>query len=808
MVHRPHRPGPAAAPGAGEPVIDGGFAGAPVWEADTAAVIGMVVPGRDAPRMLPIDDVLGHDPEQLPGPYQGLRPFDEEHADTFFGRAEEIARLTDLVARRPVVAVAGPSGAGKSSLVRAGLVPRLRAAGTEVAYVRVGEGQATAASLPDAGEHDLVMVLDQFEELAALDPTAARELLAAVVDHTDPRHGRKVRAVLTLRWNSLDELSTPELVEALAGGTVLIGPLGREQLREAIVEPARRPPGLGFEPGLVETILDDAGAEPGRLPLVESLLAQVWERREGGFLTMAGYTAAGGVAGALARHADEVVDGMPPGSSEALRRLLTALARPDRDGRLVRRPVPVDQLPADQEALLAGLTAGRLVTVSSSAGSGDVVDLAHQALLDHWPRLRNWLEADREFLAWREKVDAQRERWESEDRDDAALLRGAALAGAGEWLPARAADLTAADRDYLRRSTAHRRREVRRWQLVAAVLGVLAVGAAVLTAVTVSSGNAIADQLTVANADALGRVAQARAVQDPAEAAQLALAAWRADPRNPQARAALLQSYVALRGVERELPGLTAAPITDLLVGGDTAVLVAAPHPVVVTGLSGPDPRHRELTGVPFDRQLTVSPDGRWLAVQKPDLSGIELRELAGDGPAIPLQATPGTEAARPVRPRFHPPLVGRGRWRQPGDGPDPRDRHRRRRAARARRAVRGRVRRHPHDGPEPGPGAPRAARHRDQQARRPRALRRRRARHPARRRPVRARRCGVRHLRAVAAAVAGDRHPGRDPVRRRHAATDLAQRQLQRPPPVRRRARTARTARRTHVAAHRPAHR
>jgi hypothetical protein len=287
-----------------------------------------------------------------------------------------------------------------------------------------------------------------------------------------------------------------------------------------------------------------------------------------------------------------------------------------------------------------------LVTVSSSAGSGDVVDLAHQALLEHWPRLRNWLEADREFLAWREKVDAQRERWESEDRDDAALLRGAALAGAGEWLPSRAADLTAADRDYLRRSTAHRRREVRRWQLVAAVLGVLAIGAAVLTAVTVSSGNAIADQLTVANADALGRVAQARAAQDPAEAAQLALAAWRADPRNPQARAALLQSYVALRGVERELPGLTAAPITDLLVGGDTAVLVAAPHPVVVTGLSGPDPRHRELTGVPFDRPLAVSPDGRWLAVQKPDLSGIELRELAGDGPAIPLPATPGTEAA------------------------------------------------------------------------------------------------------------------------------------------------------------------
>jgi hypothetical protein len=628
---------------AGEHPVDAGFAGSPVWDSGTGAVVGMARHRRDGrAHLVPIDEVLGADPERLPCPYQGLRTFAEEDAEAFFGRDDEIARLVELVEERPVVVVAGPSGAGKSSLVRAGLVPRLRAAGAEIVYLRARPDALDEASPLTGAGRDLVLVIDQFEELAALDPAGARRLLETVVRRTGGPAGSRIRAVLTLRWTTLDEMLTPELIGPLGAGTVLVGPLERDGLHDAIVRPAERPPGLAFEPGLVETILDDAGGEPGRLPLVEALLADLWERRAGGFLTLREYEAAGGVAGAVAHHAETVVGSLPAGSDDTVRGLLTALARPDRDGRFVRRPVPLADLPAAQRALVPELMAGRLLIVGRT-GAHDVVELAHQALIDHWPRLENWLTADREFLAWREQVSVQRDRWEAEDRADSVLLRGALLAGAAEWLPARDGDLSGADLDYLRRSAARQRRDVRRWRMIAAAVAVLVLAAAVLTVVSVRSSDQIAAQLATANADALGREARTRAPRDPAAAAQLALTAWREDPRNPQARTALLESYLAMRSVERELPGVTESPITEMAVRGDTALLVAAPHPVVVTGLSGPAPRRVELSDVPFDGQFALSPDGRWLATQHADRTGISLRDLEAGGPPVPLPHGPAS---------------------------------------------------------------------------------------------------------------------------------------------------------------------
>jgi hypothetical protein len=634
---------------AGEHPVDAGFSGAPVWESGTGAVVGMAVHQRDGgARLLPIHEVLGFDPEQLPCPYQGMRTFDEGDAEGFFGRDDDIERLFDLVQQRSVVAVAGPSGAGKSSLVRAGLVPRLRAAGAEIVYLRAEPDALDEAPQPAGDGRELVLVIDQFEELAALDPPGARNLLEAVLRRTGAQEGPRVRAVLTLRWTTLDELLTPELIGPLGAGTALVGPLDRARLRDAIVRPAERPPGLAFEPGLVETILDDAGAEPGRLPLVEALLADLWQRRAGGFLTLREYEAAGGVAGALAQQAEAVVGSLPAGSDDAVRALLTALARPDREGRFVRRPVPLADLPAAQRALVPDLVAGRLLTVGR-AGTDDVVELAHQALIDHWPRLGGWLVADREFLAWREQVSDQRDRWEAENRADSALLRGVPLVGAAEWLPARGGDLSGPDLDYLRRSAARERREVRRLRITAAAVAVLVLAAAVLTVVSVRSSDQIAAQLAANNADALGRESRARAPQDPAAAAQLALAAWREDPHNSQARTALLESYLAMRSVERELPGLTASPITGLLLGGDTAVLRAYPHPVVVTGLSGPAPRRVELSDVQFDGQLALSPDGRWLATQNPDRTRISVRDVETGSPPVPLAQGAVTGAGLPA---------------------------------------------------------------------------------------------------------------------------------------------------------------
>lgn len=610
-----------------QPVV-GGFSGSAVWDSDSGAVVGMTVAadrsGTTTAYLVPIDQVLGLDPELLPCPYQGLEPFAEEHAPYFFGRDEEIGRLVDAVRREPVVALAGPSGAGKSSLLRAGLVPLLRRAGAQM--VEVLPGASVTDFVPDGT--DQVLVLDQFEELAARDPRAARDQLAAVVRLTG---SGPLRAVLTVRGALLDDLLTPDLARVLDAGTLHVAPLDRTNLRETIVRPAERAPGLDFEPGLVDRILDDAGSEPGQLPLVESLLADLWRRREGGRLTWRGYTEAGGVAGAVAQRAEQVVAELagtaaPARFHDHLRRLFGQLAAPDRTGRFVRVPIPLTSLAPELRALVPRLAAGRLLVLGRDARGAEVVELAHQALIEHWPRLRDWLEQDRAFLAWRAQADQQRDRWETTGRDDGALLRGSELVAAGEWLPARASEVAEPTREYVTRSSARQRRDVRRWRLGTAVFAVLALAAGALAVLSEQRGARLTEQLAAANADALGRESTSRSDTDPLAAAQLALAAYRADPGNPGARTALGSAYLSLQGTEKIVAGLDATA-TVATVEGD-AVLVVVPRTgrSVITGAFGPDPQLWTLPDDDASRPLAMG--AGWVAVDD-GANGVRIWDVA-----------------------------------------------------------------------------------------------------------------------------------------------------------------------------------
>ncbi len=686
----------------GEQPIVQGFSGSPVWDEDTGSVVGMTV-AADASGttttayLIPIDQVLGLDPELLPCPYRGLEPFGEEHAAYFFGRDADISLLVDTAARQPLVAIAGPSGAGKSSLVRAGLLPRLRAAGERVAELAPVPGRpvadalvaaltmaqataqgagsdgaaAPAAVLPTDQEarrqvvRELagtatgrtVLLVDQFEELAAVDPGAAQELLELIGElvrevRQDDDGGWPLHAVLTLRSATLDDVLVPELSGLLNAGTVLLAPMERNQLRDAIVAPAERAPGLSFEAGLVDRILDDAAAEPGQLPLVESLLTELWERREGGHLTLAAYEQAGGVAGVVATHAEQVVAGFPdPDDGPRLRRLFSSLAGPDRDGRFVRRPLRWDDTAPDLRPLVHRLAAGRLVVVERTATGEQVVQLAHQALIAHWPRLRDWLTEDRDFLAWRAQLDQQHERWEAAGRDDGALLRGTPLAVAQDWLPHRAADVPAPAREYVQRSRARQRREVRRWRMVTAVLAVLVLAAGALSVVAVDRGNALGEQLDLANAELLAQAALARAPNDPATATQLALAAWRLDPQNAAARTALLHQYMAMRSVEGIVPAVTTEPIIAFgpSADGHTMLIPENGGIVVVTGLPSGPVRRQVLPGVPVGFQTAfLSDDGRWVAVLDA-MGAVLLWDLtAGTGPQV-LSRSATTVPADPV---------------------------------------------------------------------------------------------------------------------------------------------------------------
>ncbi|QYN32487.1 trypsin-like peptidase domain-containing protein [Pseudonocardia sp. DSM 110487] len=632
----------------GDQAIVEGFSGSPVWDDESGAVVGMTV-ASDATGssttayLIPIDQVIGIDPALLPCPYRGLRPFGEEHAAYFFGRERDIARLVDLIDREPLVAVAGPSGAGKSSLVRAGLLPRLRAAGDLVAELRPAPRSRPEAALVDAiasvvagatvpgdgdasvselvasiGDARVLLVVDQFEELAAADPEGAQRLVALIGELIGEAAGGErpaVRAVLTLRSATLDTVLAPGTVDMLGTGTMLLAPMERGQLRDAIVAPAERAPGLSFEAGLVDRILDDAAAEPGQLPLVESLLTELWERREGGHLTVDAYERAGGVAGVVATHAEEVVGRFTdPADEGRLRRLFTSLATSDRDGRFVRRPVPLAELAPDLLPLLPPLTDGRLVVVERGPRGEDLVQLAHQALIAHWPRLHDWLAEDRDFLTWRAQLDQQRERWDDGGRDDGALLRGAALAAAQDWLPRRTADVAPATHDYVRRSTARQRREVRRWRTVTAVLAILVLAAAGLSAVAVARGNEVTEQLRLANAEVMGQAALGRQLTDPVAATALALTAWRADPENSAARNAMARLALGMRSVDQVIPDVVDQAIIAFGTNGDgdTIVVQNGPGVRVLTGTRGAAVQSWDLPETPggFTKYL-VTPDGR-----------------------------------------------------------------------------------------------------------------------------------------------------------------------------------------------------
>ncbi|GAA4497950.1 hypothetical protein GCM10023191_042260 [Actinoallomurus oryzae] len=645
--------------------IDEGYSGSPVWDATVGAVVGMTV-ARDRDRatttayVVPMAQVLGLDPDLLPCPYQGLAPFDEEYAAFFHGRDEDVGRLVTAARRHSVVAVAGRSGVGKSSLVRAGLLPVLRREGAAIAECRLGPDAATslaaalagplnldAASLaerlraghePPVAPRPVVLFMDQFEEAITTDPEGARELLSLAVSLAGDTG---LRVVLTLRWESLGSLLTPELAAMFEDSTVFVTAMSRRGLREAIVRPAEYAPGLHFEDGLVERILDDAGSEPGRLPLVESLLTELWRGRRGGSLTLRDYEALGGVNGALIQLAERaVVD------HGAVRRLLTLLARPAGDD-FVRRPVALGRLDPELFQTAQRLAADRLVVIGSAPDGTATVELAHQALIEHWPRLREWLIEDRDFLSWLHRLETHYQQWKAAAQDPGALLRGTALAASLEWTRTRAGDVPPEAHGYVRLSHRRQRRDVRRWRLVTAMLAVLVVAAGTLAAVAVDRGEHIRHQRDAAGAEALGQRAAQRASTDPVTAAQLALAAYGTVPGNLTARTALAREYLAMRSVDAVYPGLAPTTVDGMAVSDDgrTAVTAGGDRIIVLIGLAGGAPVRRwEPPGIPQGAKVHLSPDGRRLAATAPGRSVLLWDIARRTGPET--MPTPGALAA------------------------------------------------------------------------------------------------------------------------------------------------------------------
>ena len=435
-----------------------------------------------------------------PSPYRGLFSFQEQDAPYFFGRESFTRQLVDAVQERPLVAVLGPSGSGKSSVVLAGLLPQLRQrANWLIISFRPGRdpflGLASALLPhlePDLSETDTLLeirklanalrsaeislddvitrvleknaetdrvlfVTDQFEELYTLcpEPEDRRNFLAAILTAVEAQGFRRAPAfsfVFTLRADFLEQaLAFRPLADAIQDANLLLGPMFRAELRQSIEKPAEKL-GVTFESGLVERILDDVGEKPGNLPLLEFALAMLWEQQQNRVLTHSGYEAIARVEGALTRHADEVFDALDAAEQAAARRIFIQLVRPGEGTEDTRRVAQRRELSDFDWSLVQQLADARLVVTDRDAVGDETVEIVHEALIFNWSRFRQWIEEDRTFRAWQERLRTSMRQWEGMQQNEGALLRGIPLVEAEDWLAKREADLSQAERAYIQAS--------------------------------------------------------------------------------------------------------------------------------------------------------------------------------------------------------------------------------------------------------------------------------------------------------------------------------------------------------------------
>ncbi|MGN6608832.1 MAG: NACHT and WD repeat domain-containing protein, partial [Jatrophihabitans sp.] len=381
------------------------------------------------------------------GAFKGLAAFDVADAQYFVGRERLTAELVGLVADHRAVVVVGASGTGKSSILRAGLIAALRRGALPgSAAWRTGVTTPAAERGAVGGEHDL-LVLDQAEELFTVLTPGERQ---AVVERLEQYTAGGGRLVLALRGDFYGRLAELQPLAAHArAASVLVGPLRDDEVRRVVVEPAERV-GLTVEPDLVETVLDDVAGQPAALPMLSTALVRTWENRAGDTLTLAGYRRGGGVASAVEATAEDAYLSLEPAARVAVRRLLLQLAGREGDG-WVRRPLPLPDTSADPDtaAAVAHLAAARLVTVT-----GTRIELTHDALLVHWPRLRGWL--DERVLAadLLDHLGATVRAWAEAGRPDSDLYRGARLRGALDWRDEHPDDVTPVEREFLAASEA------------------------------------------------------------------------------------------------------------------------------------------------------------------------------------------------------------------------------------------------------------------------------------------------------------------------------------------------------------------
>ncbi|MGW6447561.1 nSTAND1 domain-containing NTPase [Lentzea sp. NPDC055074] len=576
-------------------------------------------------------------------PYCGLSSFRATDADLFFGREKLVAEVVERIAQHQVTVVLGPSGAGKSSLLAAGVVPALRQPDLRAVIMSpgnrpwasllgelgaAGDGRVAATEAVDAVLADtrLLIVVDQFEELYTLCDADERTSFIDGVLGLAGRADRRVRLVLGVRADFYGRCAEhPGLIEVLRSNQVLVGPMGRDELCAAVSRPALSV-GLSVERALLVTVVNEAVGQAGVLPLLSHALLETWRRRRGDVLTAAGFAAAGGINAAVARTAETAFGALDPAARALAAEMLLRLLTLDEDtGAAVRRRVDVAELlgfAPDADAVVDRLACARLITVDQ-----DTAEIAHDAVLTAWPRLRGWIDDHRDALRVHRSIAEATRIWAGAGHDPATLATGARL----EHLRAYAESgsppvrLSQEERAFLDESTAQVRRSEaavrRRSRLLTAVTSVAVVCAVFAGVLAVVAGNARTDALNARN-NALSRQLALTAAKlrgtDPALAAQIAVAGH-GIARTTEARSALLESSSSVLPV-RFLGGAGPTALDASADGAVVAVSDATDGSVqLFTRTTGRLVRAKKF--MPRQRKgvvvyaLALSPDGRTLAI-------------------------------------------------------------------------------------------------------------------------------------------------------------------------------------------------
>jgi WD40 repeat protein len=480
--------------------------------------------------LLPLDITASIPTVKLPPPYPGIVPYRAEDGH-FYGRTAETRQMVQQLRNSRFLLLVGPSSSGKSSLLAAGLKPAILSSGYwatgfwAVLEMRPGSepvgrliellgrplddpAQAVAAWLEaHRPAQRLLLMLDQLEELFLQADSVEQAKFIAII--SELCQSEKCAVVAALRSDMAPDLQASGLWPSGKDECMQIAPIEGDNLREAIRQPALDV-GVTIEPALVERLTADASNEPGRMPLLQEMMRLLWGSMERRTIRLSAYEHPGesgvpGLAVAIARQADQVWAGLAPEQQHIAKRIFIRLVqfgfgRPD-----TRRQQPVIALqvagddPQVLESTLGALVNSRLLVLDIQAGpNGDkTVDLAHEDLIQGWPKLQQWVNDLREAERTRRRLETRANEWERLGRSEGGLLDLAERYEAEKWLDSSTAkelgysslllDLVqaskAAQEAAQQRELEHVRYLARRRKQVASLLGTLAILAGVLAVI-------------------------------------------------------------------------------------------------------------------------------------------------------------------------------------------------------------------------------------------------------------------------------------------------------------------------------------